>query len=251
MNKKLFFKIIVITILGFFKNSHASTLTHYELDKVEKNAVLFTQSVDLEEWQSKLFNLDKNKYYDMCGEKGLVPSKGFSTYCEFYYTFSFAKEKGFNDGLKNKYKKNEDGLYEISNIENEMFNEFYENYKDDKVQGNDINDFLKSCDSYYKDKNRSNKCIVDLAVKSRNPFNIGIAYCFYQNSTIDALDTAGKYLYRKTNEKKSQECFDKYISENKEYFLKWELYIGYKTGLSLSYYINKNNLYDFTIKTLR
>lgn len=251
MNKKILANITIFILLIFFKNSYATMITSGEANIIEQKSILFTQSVDLEEWQSKLFELDKRKYYDMCGEKGGVPLKGFGTYCEFYYTFSYAKEKGFKDAIKNKYKQVDDGLYQISNNENEMFNDFYLNYTDDKIEGNNINDFLKTCDKYYADKKRANKCITELSVKSKNPFSIGIAYCFYQNSTIDSLDTSGKYLYRKTNEKESQECIDKYISENKEYFLKWELYTGYKTGLSLSYYINKNNLYDFTIKSLK
>lgn len=248
MNKKLFYKIIILISLLISNISHATELTNDEISKIERMSISFTQNFDLEKWQSRLFNLDKRKYIDMCGERGNVPLKNFGRYCEFYYTFSFAKEEGFNTALKNKYQFLKEGLYQISNNENELFNEFYLKYTDDKVEGNDINKYLNVCDSYYKDKKRSNQCIVELATKSKNPFNIGIAYCFYQNSKIDSLDAAGKYLYRKINEKESQECLDNYISQNKEYFLKWELYTGYKTGLSLSYYVNKNNLFDFTLK---
>lgn len=245
MKKIIIFIMLYLLLCG---NTIAKTLSLSEIMNIESQAEMFSKNTDIEKWQSQLFIFDRNKYYDMCGEAGNIPKKGFSQYCEFYYTFSFAKEKSFKSNIKNKYKKIQDSLYDISNNENELFNDFYLNYNEDKIMGNNILEYVNKCDSYYEDKNRSNQCIVALATKSKNPFNIGIAYCFYKDSRIESIDPAGKYLYRKINQNEAQNCFNEYISQNKEYFLKWELYIGYKTGLSLSEYVNDNNLFDFTLK---
>lgn len=241
MPKFIYIFFILFFIIG--KANAFDTLSDQEKRNISIRATQFATNMDLESWKIKLNRLVTTRYIDNCGERR-TPKKGFEQYCKYYYTYTMAKERGYQENLPKKYKEIINKTYEIANSDNSDFNDFMLDYGDDKIAYNDILSFKEDCDNQYKnDKFLGNSCIISMANKTQNPFNRISAFCYYGLSKVKR---DGGVSYRSLNQDNANSCYIQ-LQQNHDEFLIWEIYMGYKMGAALAVYSAKNNIFDFLL----
>lgn len=239
-------KIIYIFFILFFIMNKAfafEVLNDNEKRNISIRATQFATNMDIESWKVKLNKLVETRYIDNCGERR-YSKKGFTDYCKYYYTYTMAKERGYQENLPKKYKEIIKKTYEIANSDNSDFNDFILDYGDDKIAYNDLVEFKNVCDSQYNNnKFLGNSCIISMANKTQNPFNRISAFCYYGLSKVRK---DGGVSYRELNHDNADSCYIQ-MQQNHDEFLIWETYMGYKMGAALAIYSAKNNIFDFLL----
>lgn len=239
-------KIIYIFFILFFIMNKAfafEVLNDNEKRNISIRATQFATNMDIQSWKVKLNKLVETRYIDNCGERR-YPKKGFTDYCKYYYTYTMAKERGYQENLPKKYKEIIKKTYEIANSDNSDFNNFILDYGDDKIAYNDLVEFKNICDSQYNNnKFLGNSCIISMANKTQNPFNRISAFCYYGLSKVRK---DGGVSYRELNHDNADSCYIQ-MQQNHDEFLIWETYMGYKMGAALAIYSAKNNIFDFLL----
>lgn len=239
-------KIIYIFFILFFIMNKAfafEVLNDNEKRNISIRATQFATNMDIQSWKVKLNKLVETRYIDNCGERR-YPKKGFTDYCKYYYTYTMAKERGYQENLPKKYKEIIKKTYEIANSDNSDFNNFILDYGDDKIAYNDLVEFKNVCDSQYNNnKFLGNSCIISMANKTQNPFNRISAFCYYGLSKVRK---DGGVSYRELNHDNADSCYIQ-MQQNHDEFLIWETYMGYKMGAALAIYSAKNNIFDFLL----